>query len=155
MFLLDFVCIFIGLLCGADQFELPELEDACWEYIERRLLTGSAETMLQTTRLYTHHRMAKCILDKVGRNLHHFLKSMFNQEWYSCIYLGLLNNQVIWSVTLKECFFRPAYLLLFINKQYFVYCSLHYHYALVLLGKIRPDKISLLIFHLIFKFYKF
>ena len=47
------------------QFELPELADACWVFIENCLTTGRGESLLVPTRAYSQHEISKQIFDKV------------------------------------------------------------------------------------------
>ena len=54
-----------GLLCGAVQFELQELENVCWDFIENCLTTGRAESLLVPTRAYSQHEITRQVFDKV------------------------------------------------------------------------------------------
>jgi len=55
-----------GLLCGACQFELRELEQACWKYIQERLITGHEESVIAGSRKYKHHRRYQFIIGQVS-----------------------------------------------------------------------------------------
>ncbi|KAH3715969.1 hypothetical protein DPMN_058685 [Dreissena polymorpha] len=55
-----------GLLCCADQFELREMKQACWKYIDTRLECGSAESILRASRSYRQHRVYEEIVDEVS-----------------------------------------------------------------------------------------
>ncbi|KAH3782775.1 hypothetical protein DPMN_160695 [Dreissena polymorpha] len=55
-----------GLLCGAHQFELRDLQKACWKYIEARLTSGYEADILAGTRAYKHHRQYQDIIAEVS-----------------------------------------------------------------------------------------
>ena len=57
---------FSGLLCGAIQFQLPDLAGACWEHIDDCLKSGRGEGLLPPTRAYSEHKAAQLIFDRVG-----------------------------------------------------------------------------------------
>ena len=48
------------------QFELPDLADACWEYIDECLKSGRGENLLKPTRAYSQHKTAQLIFDRVS-----------------------------------------------------------------------------------------
>ncbi|WAQ94469.1 GPRS-like protein [Mya arenaria] len=52
-----------GLLCGACQFELGDLELACWRYLRARLCSGHEETILAGSRKYKQHRKYAFIME--------------------------------------------------------------------------------------------
>ncbi|XP_060581012.1 serine-enriched protein-like, partial [Ruditapes philippinarum] len=54
-----------GLLCGAYQFELRDLEEACWEYIGRRIEHGCVDVILTSARAYKQHRNANEIYNTI------------------------------------------------------------------------------------------
>ncbi len=55
----------IGLLCGAVQFELSDLADACWEFINRCVVSGRDENLLSTTGFYSGYKVSAQVVDKV------------------------------------------------------------------------------------------
>ena len=62
---------FIGLLCGAVQFELSDLAGACWEFIDNCSNEGKSQRLIEPTRAYSHHQTAQAIFDKVSVNERH------------------------------------------------------------------------------------
>ena len=56
-----------GLLCGACQFELRDLEEACWKYIDRRIEYGCVDIILSSAKAYQQHRTANKIYKTVSR----------------------------------------------------------------------------------------
>lgn len=55
-----------GLLCGADQFQLRDLEQACWKYIDRRVELGCGTIILNSVRAYSQHKKATEIRNDVS-----------------------------------------------------------------------------------------
>ena len=55
-----------GLFCGASQFEILDLKEACLDFVERCLTSGRSETLLMSTRAYSQHKSSKHLFDKVG-----------------------------------------------------------------------------------------
>ncbi|KAL4222033.1 hypothetical protein ACF0H5_018076 [Mactra antiquata] len=55
----------VGLLCGADQFELRDLEQACWKYIDGRIEQGYGSRILHSTRFYNHHKKTVHIYNEI------------------------------------------------------------------------------------------
>ncbi|CAC5401465.1 unnamed protein product [Mytilus coruscus] len=52
----------VGITCAADEFDVPELSDACWEYLRRCSATATNIPVLQNeTDRYFGHRAAKKI----------------------------------------------------------------------------------------------
>ncbi|XP_052793180.1 serine-enriched protein-like [Mya arenaria] len=58
-----------GLLCGACQFELGDLEVACWRYLRARLSSGHEETILDGSRKYKQHRKYAFIMEQIYKLL--------------------------------------------------------------------------------------
>ncbi|WAQ94459.1 GPRS-like protein [Mya arenaria] len=58
-----------GLLCGACQFELGDLQMACWRYLRVRLISGHEETILDGSRKYKQHRKYAFIMEQIYKYL--------------------------------------------------------------------------------------
>jgi hypothetical protein len=65
-FIIVIFLTFQGLLCGAYQFELKDLEEACWEYIGRRIEHDCVYVILTSARAYKQHRNANEIYNTVS-----------------------------------------------------------------------------------------
>ncbi|WAQ94468.1 GPRS-like protein [Mya arenaria] len=65
-----------GLICGACQFELQNLEAACWRYLRARLCSGQEETILAGSRKYKEHRNYAFIMELIYK----FLDERFNDR---------------------------------------------------------------------------
>ena len=70
-FILFIISDFIGLLCGAVQFELSDLAGACWEFIDNCLNEGKGQSLIEPTRTHSHHQTAQAIFDKVSASGRH------------------------------------------------------------------------------------
>ncbi|WAQ94463.1 hypothetical protein MAR_006934 [Mya arenaria] len=58
-----------GLLCGACQFELGDLEVACCRYLRARLSSGHEESILDGSRKYKQHRKYAFIMEQIYKLL--------------------------------------------------------------------------------------
>ncbi|WAQ94458.1 GPRS-like protein [Mya arenaria] len=58
-----------GLLCGACQFELWDLEVAFWRYLRVRLISGHEETIIDGSRKYKQHRKYAFIMEQIYKYL--------------------------------------------------------------------------------------
>jgi hypothetical protein len=45
-----------GLLCGASQFGLDDLERACWDFVNHSIKSGTLSKMIPTAKRYRHHK---------------------------------------------------------------------------------------------------
>jgi len=55
-----------GLLCGAYQFELTDLQKACWQYVDTRLQHGHTEKILASYKQYQQHATGNDIVEEVN-----------------------------------------------------------------------------------------
>ncbi|WAQ94855.1 GPRS-like protein [Mya arenaria] len=54
-----------GLFCGAHQFRLPDLSQACLDFVERCILLRRTQQILNSTRCYNHHSASKKLFEKI------------------------------------------------------------------------------------------
>ena len=63
---INYVCSSIsGLYCGAHQFDLPDLSQACVDFVERCLRHNRSKQILSSARAYSHFKYTGELFDKV------------------------------------------------------------------------------------------
>ncbi|XP_063446126.1 serine-enriched protein-like [Mytilus trossulus] len=53
-----------GLLCGAAQFGLDDLERACWDFINHSVKSGTISKIIPAAKRYSHHITGQQLLEK-------------------------------------------------------------------------------------------
>ncbi|XP_076109061.1 serine-enriched protein-like [Mytilus galloprovincialis] len=51
-----------GLLCGASQFGLDDLERACWDFVNYSVKSGTISKIIPTAKRYSHHKTGQRLL---------------------------------------------------------------------------------------------
>ncbi|CAC5393794.1 unnamed protein product [Mytilus coruscus] len=54
-----------GLLCGASQFDLDDLERACWDFVNRSVKSGTISKIIQSVKRYSHHKTGQRLMEKI------------------------------------------------------------------------------------------
>jgi len=54
-----------GLLCGASQFGLGDLEAACWDFVNHSIKSGTLSKMISTAKRYRHHKTGQRLIEKI------------------------------------------------------------------------------------------
>ena len=54
-----------GLLCGASQFGLDDLERACWDFVDQCLNSGTSSKLIPSAKKYSHHKTGQRLLEKI------------------------------------------------------------------------------------------
>ncbi|VDI82329.1 Hypothetical predicted protein [Mytilus galloprovincialis] len=57
-----------GLLCGASQFGLDDLERACWDFVNHSVKSGTISKIIPSAKRYSHHKTAQRLLGKIFSN---------------------------------------------------------------------------------------
>ena len=54
-----------GLLCGATQFGLDDLERACWDFVDHCIKLGTISKMVPSVKRYSNHKTGQLLLQKI------------------------------------------------------------------------------------------
>ncbi|CAC5392617.1 unnamed protein product [Mytilus coruscus] len=54
-----------GLLCGASQFGLDDLERACWDFVNHSVKPGIISKIIPAAKRYSHHKTGQRLLEKI------------------------------------------------------------------------------------------
>ncbi|CAC5397574.1 unnamed protein product [Mytilus coruscus] len=54
-----------GLLCGASQFGLDDLEKACWDFVNHSVKSGTISKIISAAKRYNHHKTGQRLLEKI------------------------------------------------------------------------------------------
>ncbi|XP_076075369.1 serine-enriched protein-like [Mytilus galloprovincialis] len=54
-----------GLLCGASQFGLDDLERACWDFVNHSVKSGTISKVIPAAKRYSHHKTGQRLLEKI------------------------------------------------------------------------------------------
>ena len=54
-----------GLLCGASQFGLDDLETACWDFVNHSIKSGTISKVIQSAKRYSNHKTGVRLLEKI------------------------------------------------------------------------------------------
>lgn len=54
-----------GLLCGASQFGLDDLEGACWDFVNHSIKSGTLPKMIPSAKRYRHHKTGQRLIEKI------------------------------------------------------------------------------------------
>ena len=60
-----YFCFIQGLLCGASQFALDDLEEACWDFVDHCIRNETASNILPYVKKYIHFKVGQRLLEKV------------------------------------------------------------------------------------------
>ncbi|CAG2202707.1 unnamed protein product [Mytilus edulis] len=58
----------VGLLCGASQFGLDDLEKACLDFVNHSVESGTISKIIATAKRYSHHKTGQRLLEKIFSN---------------------------------------------------------------------------------------
>lgn len=61
---IDSSCV-TGLLCGATQFGLYDLESACWDFVNHSIKSGTFSTIVSSAKRYCHHKIGLKLLKTI------------------------------------------------------------------------------------------
>ncbi|CAC5393795.1 unnamed protein product [Mytilus coruscus] len=54
-----------GLLSGASQFGLDDLERACWDFVNHSVKSGTISKIIPAVKRYSHHKTGQRLLEKI------------------------------------------------------------------------------------------
>ncbi|XP_063447932.1 serine-enriched protein-like [Mytilus trossulus] len=54
-----------GLLCGASQFGLDDLERACWDFVNYSVNSGTISKIIPSAKRYSHHKTGQRLLEMI------------------------------------------------------------------------------------------
>ncbi|CAG2218891.1 unnamed protein product [Mytilus edulis] len=54
-----------GILCGASQFGLDDLERACWDFVNHSVKSGTISKVIPAAKRYRHHKTGQILLEKI------------------------------------------------------------------------------------------
>ena len=54
-----------GLLCGASQFGLDDLEGACWDFVNHSIKSGTLSKMIPSAKRYRHHKTGQRLMEQI------------------------------------------------------------------------------------------
>ncbi|XP_071153050.1 serine-enriched protein-like [Mytilus edulis] len=54
-----------GLLCGASQFGLDDLERACWNFVRNLIESETVSKLIPSAKRYSHHKTGQRLMEKI------------------------------------------------------------------------------------------
>lgn len=54
-----------GILCGASQFGLDDLEMACWDFVNHSIKSGTISKIISSAKRYSHQKTGQKLLEKI------------------------------------------------------------------------------------------